>query len=211
MTAAGRFAEFISDTVELPSAAREAAFKAVFDLIAASVAGYTTRSAGAARKAAEVCWGGGPAAIWFSGRKSTINGAAFANAASACAQDLDDGHRAAAGHPGAAIIPAVLAHADINRTAASRIATAIGIGYEVGIRISAARGISKLATTDSGLWCGQGVAAAHGWLRGLAPREIMHAIVIAGTTAPSQSATAYTHFMGNQVKEGIPWAVSNGK
>ena len=35
--------------------------------------------------------------------------AAFANSAAASALDLDDGHRAAGGHPGAAVIPAVFA------------------------------------------------------------------------------------------------------
>lgn len=209
-TAAGQLAEFASEVVELPPTVRAAANKAVLDLIAAAIAGYGTRSASAARQVVERCWGHGQSAVWFSGQTSTDAGAAFANAASACAQDLDDGHRAAAGHPGAAIIPAVLAHAASDSAESSRIAAAIAIGYEIGIRISASRDLSRVPTTDSGLWCGQAVAAAYGWLRGLDANGMMHAIAIAGTTAPSQSATPYTRFMGNHVKEGIPWAAANG-
>jgi 2-methylcitrate dehydratase PrpD len=47
-------------------------------------------------------------------------------------------------------------------------------------------------------------------LRGLPPLQIAHAIAIAGTTAPSQSATPYTKHRGNSVKEGIPWGAANG-
>lgn len=210
MTAAGRLAQFASNVVDLPPAARAAASKAVLDLIAASIAGHGTRGAVAARQLLDRCWGQGRAAVWFSGAASTVTGAAFANAASACAQDLDDGHRAAAGHPGAAIVPAVLAYAASDGADSAQIAAAIAIGYEIGIRISASRDLSRVPTTDSGLWCGQAVAAAYGWLRGLSADHLMHAIAIAGTTAPSQSATPYTRFMGNHVKEGIPWAAANG-
>jgi 2-methylcitrate dehydratase PrpD len=210
MTAVGRLAEFATKVVALPPAVRAATSKAVLDLVGAAIAGYGTRSASAARQVVQRCWGHGQAAVWFSGQTSTVAGAAFANAASACAQDLDDGHRAAAGHPGAAIIPAVLACAAPDGADPSRIATAIAIGYEIGVRISASRDLSRVPTTDSGLWCGQAVAAAYGWLAGLDAGTMMHAIAIAGTTAPSQSATPYTRFMGNQVKEGIPWATSNG-
>jgi len=186
MTAVGRLAEFATKVVELPPTVRAAANKAVLDLIGAAIAGHGTRSASAARQVVERCWGHGQAVVWFSGQTSTVTGAAFANAASACAQDLDDGHRAAAGHPGAAIIPAVLAYADTNGADTSRIATAIAIGYEIGIRISASRDLSRVPTTDSGLWCGQAVAAAYSWLGGLDADAMTHAIAIAGTTAPSQ-------------------------
>jgi 2-methylcitrate dehydratase PrpD len=67
-----------------------------------------------------------------------------------------------------------------------------------------------LHTFDSGLWCGQGVAAAVGWLRGLDADRLANAIAIAGTTAPGQTATGFTKHMGNNVKEGIPFATSLG-
>ena len=41
--------------------------------------------------------------------KLSVAGAAMANAAAASALDIDDGHRGAAGHAGAGIIPAAFA------------------------------------------------------------------------------------------------------
>jgi 2-methylcitrate dehydratase PrpD len=93
---------------------------------------------------------------------------------------------------------------------AQRALAAIAIGYEIGVRISAARDLRSVPTVNSGLWSGQAVAAAVGWLRGLSRSQIAHAISIAGTTAPSQSATPYTRYRGNSVKEGIPWGAANG-
>jgi 2-methylcitrate dehydratase PrpD len=78
------------------------------------------------------------------------------------------------------------------------------------VRIAGTRRPGTFDTFDSGPWCGQAVTAAAGWLRGLDAGRLAHAIAIAGTTAPGQTATAYTRFMGNNVKEGIPFGAANG-
>jgi 2-methylcitrate dehydratase PrpD len=210
MTVALALATFACNSQAAPKSVRAAAVRAVFDLIGAAVAGYGTVGGIAGRKAAIGAWGSGPAVCWFSGTRLTVPGAAFANSAIASMLDLDDGHRAASGHPGAGVIPAVIATAEAIGAGADRVLTAIALGYEIGIRISAARDFRSLHTFDSGLWCGQGVAAAVGWLRGLAPEAIADAIAIAGTTAPGQTATGYTRLMGNHVKEGIAWATATG-
>jgi 2-methylcitrate dehydratase PrpD len=77
------------------------------------------------------------------------------------------------------------------------------------VRISAARDICSLRTTDTGLWCGPGVAAATGWLTGQSTAVIAQSIAIAAQTATSQAATGWTK-IGHTVKEGIPWATANG-
>ena len=210
MTVAHTLASFACDTTRLAPAARTASVRAVFDLIAAAIAGSRTGGGIAALQAAPVAWGPGQAACWFSDVRLTVPGAAFVNAAFASMLDLDDGHRAASGHPGAAVIPAVLATAESHGGDAERVLTAIAIGYEIGVRIAGARDVGTLHTFDSGLWCGQGAAAAAGWLRGLDATRIANAIAIAGTTAPGQTATAYTKLMGNNVKEGIPFATALG-
>jgi 2-methylcitrate dehydratase PrpD len=210
MTIAERLADHVRETTSIPEEARLSAVKCVFDLMSAAIAGYQTPNAMAVRRIATMTWGSGPSAIWFSGDRSTTAGAAFVNAACACSLDLDDGHRTAAGHPGAAVIPAVFAMLDAAAFDAQRALVAIALGYEIGVRISAARDLKNVPTVNSGLWCGQAVAAAIGWLRGLPPLQIAHAISIAGTTSPSQSATPYTRFRGNSVKEGIPWGAANG-
>jgi len=209
MTIAERLAHFICETGSIPAEAEQSALKCVFDLLGAAIAGFGTPNAIAVRQIAGATWGAGPAPIWFAGGRLTPAGASFVNAACACALDLDDGHRAAAGHPGAAIIPAVFSMLDAS-VDAQRALIAIALGYEIGVRISAARDLKTIPTVNSGLWSGQAVAAAVGWMRRLSPRQIAHAIAIAGTTAPSQSATAYTRFRGNSVKEGIPWGAANG-
>ena len=210
MTVAHTLASFACDTTRLTPAARTASVRAVFDLIAAAIAGSKTSGGIAALKAAPVAWGPGIAACWFSDVRLSVPGAAFVNAAFASMLDLDDGHRGASGHPGAAVIPAVMATAEAHGADADRVLTAIAIGYEIGVRIAGARDVDTLHTFDSGLWCGQGAAAAAGWLRGLDPARLANAIAIAGTTAPGQTATAYTKLMGNNVKEGIPFATALG-
>ncbi len=210
MMIAEHLARFVHETTSIPEDARLSAVKCVFDVTSAAIAGYDTPNAAAVRAIAGMTWGVGPAAVWLSGNRLTPAGAAFVNAACACSLDLDDGHRTAAGHPGAAIISAVFAAIDACDADAHRALVAIALGYEIGVRISAARDLKSIPTVNSGLWCGQAVAAAVGWLRGLSPLQIAHAIAIAGATAPSQSATSYTRFRGNSVKEGIPWGAANG-
>jgi len=210
MTVAQRLAVFACGTTSLAPATRSAAVRAVFDLIAAAIAGRRTAGGIAALKAAPATWGPGSAACWFSDQRLSIPGAAFVNAAFASMLDLDDGHRGASGHPGSAVIPAVIATAEAHGADAERVLTAIAIGYEIGVRIAGARDVDTLHTFDSGLWCGQAAAAAAGWIRGLDAEQLANAIAIAGTTAPGQTATAYTKLMGNNVKEGIPFATALG-
>lgn len=209
-TVAETLAEFVMRTRSVPASALNSAHRALLDLMTAAVAGRETAGARAARLGAAAAWGAGRSTIWFSGEGLTMPGAAFANAAMACQLDLDDGHRAAAGHPGASIIPAVLATAEATGASGEAILTAITLGYEVAVRISASRDLQKIPTTDSGIWCGPGAVAAAGWLR-QSPRDALaHAFAISGTTGPSQSATPYTRIMGNHVKEGIPMATAGG-
>jgi 2-methylcitrate dehydratase PrpD len=207
-TIAETFAEFAADTLSIPDRVRAAALRCVLDLMGCAVAGHATGAASSARRAAGRAWAGGPQPVWFSGMSLTAPGAAFCNSAMACQLDLDDGHRAAAGHPGAAVIPAAFACA--GEAGQDALLRAIAVGYEVALRIASARDIRTIATTDSGQWCGTGASVAGGVLRGRGATELAHALAIGGTTAPGQWATPYTSFMGNSVKEGIPAATANG-
>jgi 2-methylcitrate dehydratase PrpD len=209
MTIAGELAAFIRDSAEIPAPALDHGKLAVLDLMAASVAGAGTRVAQISRRAASRTWGAGAAPVWFSGDRLNAPGAALANAAIASALDLDDGHRAAAGHPGAAIIPAVLATAAAYSCNPDRILPAIVLGYEVAIRAAAARDFSALSTLVSGPWVGYGVVAAASWLRDLPAATVEQGLAIAGATAPNLTAIAYSKVMGNHIKEGIPWATAS--
>lgn len=203
-------ATFAGGQTTLTAEARRATIRTVLDIASAAIAGRGTAGGVSALKAASVAFGPGPSAGWFSDRRLAVPGAAFVNAAFSSMLDLDDGHRSASGHPGAAVIPAVLAVAEAIGADAERVLTAIAIGYEIGVRIAGARHPGTFDTFDSGPWCGQAVTAAAGWLRGIGSARLAHAISIAGTTAPGQTATTYTRFMGNHVKEGIPFGTANG-
>jgi 2-methylcitrate dehydratase PrpD len=210
MAIAEELAEFIRSPKALQASTRRAAIRAVLDLLTAAIVGFPSKGGKAALNAAKRSWGPGSAACWFSETRLTASGAAFANSAMASMLDLDDGHRDAAGHPGAAIIPAVLAEADCQPCDAERLITAICLGYEVGIRVSRARDFTRLGTLASGIWAAHGVAAAIAFLQDLNAHQIANALAIAGTTAPNLNSVAHTSQMGNHVKEGIPWSTATG-
>ena len=186
-----------------------AARRTLLDTLGVAAAGSSTAGGKASLAAAHEIWGQGCSSAWFTNTALKPAGAAFVNATYAAALDLDDGHRQASGHPAAAIVPAVLAVGEKIDASPRRLLTAIALGYEISVRVSAARDIQTIRTTDSGLWCGLGVAAAAGWLGGLSAPFIAHAMAIAGQTSTSQAATGWTR-LGHTVKEGIPWATANG-
>ncbi len=104
----------------------------------------------------------------------------------------------------------VLATVDVTPTEASRALAAIAVGYEVGVRISAARDLKNVPTTNTGLWGGQAATAAVGALRGLPPLQIAHAIAIA---EPSNARPVghRLHAFPRQRHQGRDsWAAANG-
>lgn len=209
MHASQLMSENLVAVTEIPERTKDAVRMCIVDAIAASITALHNPGVVAAWDGAADIWGQGEHDIWFSGRRSTAIGAAFANSAAVSMLDIDDGHRAAAGHPGAAIIPAVLAVGQVGKVDQNRLLAAIAIGYEVGVRISSARDLKAIDTVATGRWCGQGVAAAVGWLRAFSAEKLAHAISIAESIAPYRAAVEATK-MGSHVKEGIPFATVNG-
>ncbi|KQS95568.1 MmgE/PrpD family protein [Rhizobium sp. Leaf386] len=215
MYATRTLASYVSayDPENLTEGVRDKALCCTLDLMTAVIVGYVTPSAAAVRRVAAQLFGAGSSAVWFSGQTLSSTGAAFCNAAAASALDLDDGHRAARGHPGAAVIPAVLAVAGERACSRDEILTAIALGYEVGVRIAAAQNPNAIRSRQSGRWVGYGAVAAAGRLFGSAPAHLSQALAIAGVLAPNQDAngsSGYSKLTGNDVKEGIPWSVATG-
>lgn len=197
--------------LRLTGALREAALRALLDLLGAASAGVRDPGALAVRRAAAGTFGAGSVPMWFTGQAGSAAAAAWANAAAAAAQDLDDGNRMARGHPGAAVIPAALAVGAEVDADFDRILTAIAIGYEVGVTIGAARTIYG----NTGTWSAYAVVAAAAALRGTPVGEIEHALAIAGESAPNQRFASAPPPRdpapeGSHVKEGIPWSVVTG-
>ena len=194
----------------LPEPTRAMASLLLLDLLAATGAGLQAPLAVAARRAAADLGAPGPATVWMTGLKLDIASAAMANAAAASALDIDDGHRGAAGHPGAGVIPAALAVGEANGNSDEEILEAIVLGYDVALRVATARPVETITTYASGLWVGFGVAAAAGRLLKLDGTTIAHALGIVGAEGPIALANGTTKFQGSTVKEMIPAAVTAG-
>ncbi|UXN76136.1 MmgE/PrpD family protein (plasmid) [Devosia sp. A8/3-2] len=194
-------------TEALSAAVAHKAIDCVLDSVASCLAGVSARPAISARQAAYSVFANGDAPIWFTQRRLSVAGASWCNAMAASSLDFDDGHRLARGHPGSAIVPAVLAQASRVRSSTSQILAAIAIGYEVVIRSAAAQRFEKAQTYQSGRWAGLGVVAACGRLVGLDSDQLSNALAIAGVWAPNLQAngsSGYARQTGNWAKEGIP-------
>lgn len=186
---------------------REAAVRCVLDLLGAAAAGAGENSARAALRASLSMYSGGSADIWFAGQSAGAHAALLANSAAAAALDLDDGHRLARGHPGAAVIPAAwtfLNSPPEQAHAADELLLAIVAGYETGIRMA----MGRLNYAPSGAWAPYAVIAAAGLLQRSSPQTMAQAFGIAAQCAPA--LPGFAGLMGSDVKEGIAWGSATG-
>ncbi|WP_025322843.1 MmgE/PrpD family protein [Deferrisoma camini] len=207
-----RLAEFAvgASAEDLPPTATEAAGRCLIDTLGAAAAGRPTPAAKALAGFSTRAFAPGPCTVWYEGAALTPEAAAVANSAAASALDLDDGHRAAGGHPGAAVLPAALAAAELVGAPGRGVLEAVVVGYEVGVRVAAGRNPATLDTYSTGRWAAYAAAAAAGRLYGFSPDLLAHALAVAGVLSPGLSAAGYSRLMGNSTKEGIPWAVFTG-
>lgn len=194
----------------LPQATKDICAILIADLLAATAAGLHSDLAVAARRAAIASYGKGPSTVWMTDQSLSIAGAAMANAAAASALDIDDGHRGAAGHAGAGIIPAAIAVGQAIGTSDEGIFEAIAIGYDVALRVATARPTETIDSYASGRWVNFGVAAAAGRLLKLSPSQMANAIGIAGAEGPIGYKKGTSRYQGSTVKELIPPAVVAG-
>ncbi|MBY2919394.1 MmgE/PrpD family protein [Rhizobium leguminosarum] len=196
-----------------PVSTRDTALRCILDLIGAAVAGAALQCSRAARNSATALFGKGEAAIWMTDRTVMPIAAVIANATAASALDLDDGHRAARGHPGACVVPTVLTLAPFAGVSADDVLSAIVSGYDVGVRVAAAQTAQGIQTRQSGRWAALAAVAAAASLFKVEPALIAQALSIAGVLAPNQQAngsSGYSRLTGNDVKEGIPWSAATG-
>lgn len=206
-TTAHALAHYIAHPTQRPcsAATRHAALKCLLDALASAAAALDVPGVIAARRGAVRVLGPGDNPIWFTGSAGSLGAALMANSAATAAQDLDDGYRRARGHPGAAVVPAVLAmlaeRAHLGRDDA--VASVVA-GYEVGLRVA----MGRPAYAPSGAWSPYGVIAALGRLRGDGEEQIAHALAIAAQAAPALPALA--GIAGSDVKEGIPYGCLAG-
>ncbi|MBI1774369.1 MAG: MmgE/PrpD family protein [Proteobacteria bacterium] len=204
---AHRLASFVAGLrmVDVPQRVLERAELSVLDTVAAALGGVPTANARQMRRSGQAFFGAGPCKAWFTDAKMHRAAALLANCAAASALDIDDGHRGASGHPGAAIVPAVLMEANDLGVDGRKILAAVAIGYDIALRIASARLPGTVKTYSSGRWTGYGVAAAIGWLRGLPQPTLVHAMTIAGAEAP-ENLPAGSYRRLSSVKGSSPWS-----
>jgi 2-methylcitrate dehydratase PrpD len=151
----------------------------------------------------------GKCTVIGSRRPLSATGAAWVNCNAASALDLDDGHRLAMGHPGAAVIPATLAVAETTGATGKEFLAAIVAGYEVAVRASVARvPWYKDRMYSSGIWGVLGVAAAAGKLLGLEEDTLQSAIGNAASHGAFPPGGLQANY--SMVKEVIGWAGMTG-
>ncbi|MEC8971234.1 MAG: MmgE/PrpD family protein, partial [Actinomycetota bacterium] len=121
--------------------------------------------------------GHGPCPVVGGGPATSAPMAAFANGASAHAFELDDVHEEAISHPGAGVVPAVLARATETGATGRHVLEAIVVGYEAMGRAGIAVGPAAHMLTghhptgQSGVF---GAAAAAGRLLGVDAPPMNH-------------------------------------
>src|SRR5450631_4277053 len=120
---------------DMPAEARRAACRCVLDLVGAAAAGIAAPGPAAIRGTVSATLAPGDHPIWFTGARTNLIGAIWCNSAAAAALDLDDGHRLARGHPGAAVIPAAFAAAQEVGASTEDLLRAIVVGYQIGVSI----------------------------------------------------------------------------
>lgn len=195
---------------QLSHDARRRALQCVIDAVACAAGARDHPAIRQARAFAVLAFPGVNCGTWFDGLPMSTLGAAFVHASSASILDFDDGHRAASGHPGAAVVPAVLTLARATGSSLPEVLAAVACGYEVGVRLARARNPSGPPSVASGRWTTVAVAAAAALLLRQSPQATANAIAIAESLAPNLLAADHAGFAGSEVKEGIAWSALTG-
>lgn len=138
------------------------------------------------------------------------------NAGAATADQLQDGHRPARGHPAAHVVPAVLATAAEVDLTGAEVLSAVLAGYETGVRVSRAMDGTSVGIHDIGTWGQVSVSVAVARL--LAPGDVeatrraleLSAAAVLLTDAQTVFAgTTGSHaFLGASVQLGAGLAVA---
>ena len=154
------------------------------DLAAVCVAGRPAPASLMAADHTAAVYPGDEAVALLDGRRTGAVGAAWANGVLANVLDMDDGHRLTKGHPGAVVIPAALAAAQLADAGPEELALAVLVGYEIAVRAGVALHGRDPSYHASGAWGSLGAAAAAARLLDLDEAQTGHALGLAEYHAP---------------------------
>lgn len=199
-----------------PVEVRDRVVALVGDVVAAAALGSVRAELGALTASFAASTPIGSATVVGSGRGWPALTAAFLNGCAVAADQLQDGHRLARGHPAAHTVPAALAVAEERDASTVEFLSAVLAGYEVGVRLGRLMGGTPDGVHDIGTW-GQ-VAASVAAARLLAPGDVgamRRAIELsAAAVLLTDAGTVFTGwngshaFLGFSVQQGLTAALA---
>jgi 2-methylcitrate dehydratase PrpD len=175
---------------DIPERARAVIRQCLLDYLGVAIAGADEPLVRMLLDEMQEAGGAAQASVIGHGAVLPILSAALVNGAAAHALDFDDVNVAMPGHPAVAILPGLLAAAELERASGRELGTAFVAGYETACRIGAALqpghyGVGFHATATIG---SIGAAAACARLLRLSPTASTAALGIAATQAAGLKA-----------------------
>ena len=187
--------------------------RSLLDTLGVAAAGTSTQMSKIAKEHAVQAYGSGShsSRILFDGRGVSVVGAAMAGAATIDSVDAHDGHVLTKGHAGAALVPALLAFADLRPSAIAgrELLTSLVMGYEISTRAGIALHRSANAYHTSGAWNALGCAAIGARWYGLDPARTLEALGIAEYHGPRSDMMRCID-APTMVKDGSMWGAASG-
>lgn len=164
--------------------------KRLVDAMACAIGGYASEPADIARKVAANVSGTPGARILNTGKSTSMDMAAFANAVMVRYLDFNDTYISkGSGHP-SDMIPAMLAVADARRLSGKDLLLGIATGYEVFTAMADQVGLRDKGW-DQGFFLGMSVAAGVSKMLGLSLEQTANAIAITVTAnVPTRQSRA---------------------
>ncbi len=204
-------ARFIHQTrfENLPEPVVRQARRSVLDLLSCSFAGIPSRTGAIARDFAASFSGAPECSLFGDDRHVPLPLAVFANTTICEALDGDDGYNAVKGHPGAFLLPVILAFAERGGLSGREALASLVVGYEVGMRSGLLVQRVYTAAHGSGAWGGAGTAAIAARLLHLDEERTVQALGGAeyhGTIAPIMRCVGYP----GMAKDGVGWGAFSG-
>ncbi|MBR8741798.1 MmgE/PrpD family protein [Nocardiopsis sp. MG754419] len=172
-----------SEWERLASGAREAATATTGNVLALAAGGAAHPAVDRTVRALAALGAGPRVPVLGRSESLTPTWAALVHGLAAHVEDYDDTHPSTVVHPGAPIVPAALAGAQISGASGREVLTAVAVGTEVALRLGLALTPHAMERGwhMTGVVGGVGAAVAAGRTLGLSPRQLRHALGFAAT------------------------------
>lgn len=184
-----RVLDFVRDLriPDIPHHVRHQAKRCLLDTVGAVLAGTATPVARMMADYARLHYREGRCTVLVGDTPLSPVGACLANGYAANALDIDDGYRLVKGHPGACLLPVLLAAAEEAESPPDgrELLTAAIVGYEIALRAGLVRNADPDTYFTSGSWGAVGGAALAGRLFGLRRETLREALGAADYHAPA--------------------------